>query len=167
MRTNRLALLPALLATLLLASPLHAAPGIDDARALTGVEEAKGVFFFDFDDPQKLATYLQIVENSHAGFERQGVDPDLVMIFIGPTVKYLTTDPAPAIADNHAATMMEIEQNVADLAELGVRLEVCAVATEVFGVDNATLMPGLHLTADGFVALIGYQEQGYRLVPLF
>lgn len=155
------------LALLAMAQPIAAAPAINDARALSGVENAKGVFFFDFDDPQKLATYLQIVENSHAGFERQGVDPDLVMIFIGPTVKYLTTDPAPAIARDHPAKMMEIEQNISDLAELGVRLEVCAVATDVFGVDNDTLMPGLHLTADGFVALIGYQEQGYNLVPLF
>jgi hypothetical protein len=34
-------------------------------------------------------------------------------------------------------------------------------------IDDTTLLPGLTLVADGFISLIGYQTQGYKLVPLF
>ncbi|ODU00321.1 MAG: hypothetical protein ABS89_09155 [Thiobacillus sp. SCN 63-1177] len=47
------------------------------------------------------------------------------------------------------------------------RHEVCAVATRVFNVDNATILPGMQLVGDGFISLIGWQTQGYKLVPLF
>ena len=62
---------------------------------------------------------------------------------------------------------MEIESNVEALAALGVRQEVCAVATRVFGIGNKTLLPGLTLVGDGFISLIGYQSQGYHLVPVY
>lgn len=46
-------------------------------------------------------------------------------------------------------------------------MEVCAVATRVFGVDNDAILPGMHVVGDGFVSLIGWQSQGYKLVPKF
>jgi len=62
---------------------------------------------------------------------------------------------------------MDIEANVAKLAEFGIRQEVCAVATRVFGINNKTILPGLTLVGDGFISLIGYQAQGYHQVPVF
>jgi intracellular sulfur oxidation DsrE/DsrF family protein len=44
---------------------------------------------------------------------------------------------------------------------------VCSIATKVFGIDNATLFPEMTVIGDGFVSLIGYQAQGYGLVPVF
>jgi hypothetical protein len=41
------------------------------------------------------------------------------------------------------------------------------LATRVFGVDNAGLLPQLQLVGDGFISLIGYQSQGYHLVPIY
>ncbi|MFW6021815.1 MAG: DsrE family protein [Guyparkeria sp.] len=154
-------------AVLALAMPLsvQAAEPIDDTAALAGVEEAKGVFQIDFTEAEKTAFYLEVIRGTHANFERQGLDPDLVIVFIGPTVEFLTTEADEEVAD--PATLMRIESEVARLAELGVRLEVCAVATEVFGVDNDTLFDGLELTGDGFVSMIGWQAQGYHPVTMF
>ena len=63
--------------------------------------------------------------------------------------------------------MLDIESNIASLAELGIRQEICAVATRVFGIENNTIVDGLTLVGDGFISLIGYQAQGYHLVPVF
>lgn len=143
----------------------HAAEPINDTAALAGVEEAKGVFQIDFTQAEKTAFYLEIIRGTHANFVRQGLDPDLVIVFIGPTVQFLSTEAGEDVAD--PATLMRIESEVARLAELGVRLEVCAVATEVFGVDNDTLFDGLALTGDGFVSMIGWQAQGYHPITMF
>ena len=46
-------------------------------------------------------------------------------------------------------------------------MEVCAVATKVFNVDNSTIPKEMNVIADGFISLIGWQTQGYKLVPIF
>jgi hypothetical protein len=70
----------------------------------------------------------------------QGVDPDFVLVFIGPSVKYLSTLPSVETEQAAGGVLMEIESNVEALATLGVKQEVCAVATRVFGIDNKTLL---------------------------
>ncbi len=150
---------------LLAFGPVRAADAIDDSAALAGITEAKGVFQIDFTDAEKTAFYLEVIRGTHGNFVRQGVEPDLVIVFIGPTVQFLSTEAGEEVAD--PAVLMQIESEVARLADLGVRLEVCAVATEVFGVDNDTLFDGLELTGDGFVSMIGWQSQGYHPVTMF
>jgi intracellular sulfur oxidation DsrE/DsrF family protein len=97
----------------------------------------------------------------------QGVEPDFVLVFIGPSVKYLSTSPAADVEKTAGGVLMEIESNVEALAALGIRQEICAVATRVFGIDNKAIFPDLTLVGDGFISLIGYQSQGYHLVPVF
>ena len=82
-------------------------------------------------------------------------------------MKYLSTAPSSETEQEAAGILLEIESNVEALAELGIKQEVCAVATRVFGIDNKTIFPDLTLVGDGFISLIGYQAQGYHLVPVF
>ena len=137
-------LLPALaflLACAGLAAPAWSAdtpPRIDDSAALAGLEEAKAVFLIDFTNPKKTAFYLEIIRGTH-----QLLDMEF------------------------GAELASIAESVEKLHALGVRQEVCAVACDVFGVDPANLRPGLTPVSDGFVSLIGWQSQGYHLVPIF
>lgn len=142
-------------------------PPIDDRAALQGVREGKGVFLIDFTDPRKTASYLDIIKGTHAGLIRQGVKPDFVIVYIGPTVRFLSSAPDKDLEFEHAETLKAIARHVGGLHQLGVRQEVCAIATRAFHVPNETLLPGLSLVGDGFISLIGWQSQGYKLVPLF
>lgn len=142
-------------------------PRIGDAAALRGVHTGKGVFLIDFTDPRKTAFYLEIIRGTHAGLIRQGVKPDFVIVYIGPTVRFLTRTPDSDLEIEHNDDLKAVATQVAALHELGVRQEICAIATRVFKVDNATLLPGLSLVGDGFISLIGWQTQDYKLIPLF
>ena len=110
---------------------------------------------------------LDIILGTHRGLAEQGVKPDLVLVFIGQTVAYLTTDPGDELELEFADELHALAASVEKLHELGVRMEVCAVATRVFGIDNATILPGMEVVGDGFISLIGWQSQGYKLVPIF
>lgn len=160
-----------LLIFLMLLSPLfhgHALAGlIDDRAALRDVTEGKGVFLIDFTEPKKTAFYLEIIKGSHAGFARQGVKPDFIIVYIGPTVRFLSTTPEAELEMEHGDALKAVAAQIADLHRLGVRQEVCAIATRVFKVPNESLLPGLEPVGDGFISLIGWQTQGYKLVPLF
>ena len=140
---------------------------INDAAALHGLKNAKGVFLIDFDNIKKTAFYLEIIEGTHASFTKQNVKPEMVLVFIGPTVQYLTTKPGDELEMEFSNELGAIKASVKRLDELGVRMEVCAVATKVFGVDNKTILPGMDVVGDGFISLIGWQTQGYKLVPIF
>ena len=142
-------------------------PAINDQAALADLKVGKGVFLVDIGDAKKLNFYLEVIQGTHKGMKSQGVEPDFVLVYIGPSVKYLTTSPTEEVEEAAGGLLLDIESNVAELDSLGVKQEICAVATRVFGIDNSTLVPGLTLVGDGFISLIGYQAQGYQLVPVF
>ena len=146
---------------------LAGAPVIDDKAALAGLKTGKGVFLIDLGDASKLNFSLGVIPGPSPGMQAQGTEPEFVLVYIGPSVKYLSSSPPVEVEESAGGVLMEIESNVEALAVLGVRQEVCAVATQVFGIDNNTIMPGLTLVGDGFISLIGYQAQGYHLVPVF
>ncbi|HKJ77022.1 MAG TPA: DsrE family protein [Gammaproteobacteria bacterium] len=157
----------ALLLALLLGLAAFGARAADDAAALKGLETGKGVFLVDIGSPKKLALYLDVIQGSHRGMERQGVEPDFIVVYIGPSVRFLTSEPDDLLEMEHGERLKAIADSVAALDRLGVRQEVCDVATDVFGIDNATLLPQTELVGDGFISLIGYQSQGYHLVPVY
>lgn len=154
---------------LLLAGQLVQAEGpvINDQAALADLKTGQGVFLVDIGEPGKLNFYLEVIQGTFKGMKSQGVNPDFVLVYIGPSVKYLTTSPSAVTEEAAGGVLLEIESNVAKLAALGVKQEICAVATRVFGIDNDTVLPGLTVVGDGFISLIGYQAQGYHLVPVF
>lgn len=140
---------------------------IDDSVALNGVKETKSVFLIDFTNVNKTAFYLQIIEGTHKGLVSQGVKPNMVLVFIGETVKFLSTTQDEAFEMENEEKLESIQSSIKRLSKLGVRMEVCAVATKVFNVDNSSIPKEMNIIADGFISLIGWQTQGHKLVPIF
>jgi len=140
---------------------------INDSAALGNLKTGKAVFLVDIGDPKKLNFYLEVIQGTHKGMESQGVTPDFILVYIGPSVKYLTSSPSTETERLAGGVLMDIESNIETLKQLGIKQEICAVATHVFAIDNKTIFPDLNLVADGFISLIGYQARGYHLVPVF
>ena len=140
---------------------------INDHAALGNLKTGKGVFLVDIGDAKKLNFYLEVIQGTYKGMKDQNVEPDFIVVYIGPSVKYLSNAPSDETEQEAGGILLEIEANIEALAELGIKQETCAVATRVFGVDNKAVFPDLTLVNDGFVSLIGYQAQGYNLVPVF
>lgn len=140
---------------------------INDKVALNGIKEAKSVFLIDFTNVRKTAFYLNIIEGTHKGLLNQGVKPKMVLVFIGETVKFLSTKQDEAFEMENEEHLESIQNSIKRLAKLGVRMEVCAVATKVFKIPNETIPKEMDIIADGFISLIGWQTQDYKLVPIF
>ncbi|WP_122893085.1 DsrE family protein [Arcobacter peruensis] len=140
---------------------------INDSAALNGIKEAKSVFLIDFTDVKTTAFYMKIIEGTHKGFTDQGVKPKMVLVFIGKTVKFLSTQQDEAFEMENEEELNSIQESIKNFSKLGVRMEVCAVATKVFNIDNNTIPKEMDIVADGFISLIGWQTQDYKLVPIF
>jgi intracellular sulfur oxidation DsrE/DsrF family protein len=157
--------------SLVLAMPAQAQvenlPNYHDKRAIGKMTTGKAVFLVDMADAKKQAFYMDIIAGTHQNLTRQGVKPEMVVVYIGPSVKFLTTKPSMEVEMESGEAIKQMQATSKKLKELGVHQEVCSIATKVFGIDNATLFPEMTVIGDGFVSLIGYQAQGYGLVPVF
>ena len=139
----------------------------NDAVALKGVKQGKGIFLLDVDNPQKAALYLNIINDTHKSMAAQKVKPDFIIVFVGPTVRFLTTEPDAELAAKQKEALASIAASIKRLKVKGVKMEICEIATGFFKVSNDKLLPELKLVSNGFISLIGYQSKGYGLVPIF
>ncbi len=140
---------------------------VDDHAAIGNLKVAKAVFLIDIGDAKKLNFYLEVIQGTYNRMVEQGVEPDFVLVYIGPSVKYLTLSPSDETEKITGNILIDVESKVSALNKLGVRQEVCSVAIRVFGIDEKSLFSDLTLVGDGFISLIGYQAQGYNLVPVY
>ncbi|WP_018866515.1 MULTISPECIES: DsrE family protein [unclassified Thioalkalivibrio] len=155
-----------LLLTLSLATLTVQAEAPTDARALDGVEQGRVVFDLNNNDPEMLALYLMVIRETFEDLTDQGVDPDMILAFRGRAVTMVSED-----RERFELTDFDhldaIEEHVAALKEKGVRMESCAVATRLFGVEHGELLPGIEPVRNTFVSLTGYQAQGYAVIPIY
>lgn len=143
----------------------NAAAVIDDSDALQGVQSPKGLFDISVGDAKSLEFYLKVIQRTYDDLVRQGQKPDLVVAFRGPSVRLLSTE-IWSFSDEDQETLKRSSALLTRLKDQGVQLEACSVATELFHVDNQTILPTIQVVGNTFVSLIGYQARGYGLVPI-
>ena len=56
---------------------------------------------------------------------------------------------------------------ITQMGKDGIKLEVCLVAVQVMNLDPASIMPELTKVDNGWISLIGYETNGYALVPVY
>ena len=140
---------------------------LDNARALQGLEQVKTVYDVRKKHPDALAGYLEAIITNHENLLKEGVEPELAMVFIAKSVQYITTEPETDIEMAHQGALDRIARAVERLDALGVHMEACAAATRYYGVDNDTLLPAIEPVRSGFISVMGYQNRGYALVPVY
>lgn len=161
-------LVPLLLLTLMISTLASGSASAekkpDNSAALDGVKRTKAVFLIRFDEPGRTGSFMKAILATDKGLEEEGVESDMVVVFIGKAVRFLTTTPDAEIAREHGKALETIAETARDLKSRGIRMEVCGAATKRFGVDNATILDEMDVVGNGFISLIGWQTQGY--VPM-
>lgn len=149
----------------LLGGVAHGA-GLKDTDALRGLSSAKGVFMIDINDPNRVAHVLHVVEKTDTGMRKQGVTPHIIVVVIGPAVAFLTKD-RRGISYMQERAVSQVQKEIHKLKTMGVRTEACGVALKGMDVDPKDLIDDVHPVGNGFISAIGYQAQGYELVPVY
>jgi intracellular sulfur oxidation DsrE/DsrF family protein len=144
------------------ASPVR----LNDAAALRGLKEAKAVFLIDVDKPNRVAHVFKTIELTDKGFRAQGVTPRIVVVVIGPSVAFLTKD-RRGIDYMDERAVSELQGEVGKLAKMHIRTEACGVAMKGMDLKPKDMIDNVHPVGNGFIEAIGYQAQGYQLVPVY
>ena len=136
-----------------------------DENALQGVDIGKGLFDINLTHASKLELYLSVIKKTHADFIRQGSKPKFVIAFRGASVRLISSE-TWSFSKEDQQSLAKSASIIKELQELGIALEACSIATDLFKVDNSTLLPGVQVVGNTFVSLISYQAKGYSLIPI-
>jgi len=140
--------------------------GLKDTEALQGLKNAYGVFTLDVKDPARMAHVLKVFEETREGIAKQDVKPVLVVVIIGPSVAFLTKD-RRGIPYTDQRAVAEVQGTIGKLKKAGVRIEVCGIALRGMDVAPSALIPEVTAVGNGYISALGYQAQGYQLVPVY
>ncbi len=150
---------------ILLASAGAYAGEPDNTDALAGFRSARAVFDVNVGKPQQLSVYLTVIDQTHAELTRQGLVPDFVVTLRGPAVKLVSSE-TTGFDESQREVLSRIPDQIAELRKKGVRFEGCAVAAAALGVDTQKILSSVKVVGNTFISLIGYQQQGYAIVPI-
>jgi intracellular sulfur oxidation DsrE/DsrF family protein len=131
---------------------------LTDAHALAGATHARVIWDINAADAAKLTRLMDVIARTYDDLLAAGAEPAMVFTFRGPAVTF--------ISRGHHGFEALAEKLRPLLARPNVRMEVCGIAAMNNGVDLGTVLPGIEPVNNTFVSQIGWQQQGYALIPI-
>lgn len=138
-----------------------------DSDALQDVNEGKIVWDVTVGNPIKLLLLMKVIEETYDDIVRQDVKPDMIFTFHGPVVKLISSQPLDLALDEEEAHEELLDRLRKFSKKPGVKMESCSVAARLLGIDNETIMSEVNPVGNTFVSLMGYQNKGYALIPIY
>lgn len=137
-------------------------------KSLKGADSADTIFDFRESNPASALAHLSLAHNV---FRDQAIrniskDPDFVVVFMGGAVKMLSSNRS-AFTDKQRKTLERMDNVISEMVKDGITLEVCLFAVDSLGVDPESISPEIERVPNGWISSIGYQANGYALVPVF
>ena len=140
----------------------------EEYEALKGLKSIKAVFDVRISNPKSAALQLKLVHDTYKDSNIQAVTkkPAFIVVFIGPSVKLISKN-KEGFSPEDQKILDQIASIISEMSKDGIKLEICLFAAKVFGVDPASVLPGIKQVPNGWVSLIGYEAMGYSLVPAY
>lgn len=156
----------AVLLTMTAVSAAPVAPHLKNTQALHGLHSVKAVFMLNINNARRISRVLSVVGKTAKGMREQGVKSHIVVVIIGPAVAFLTRD-RRGISYMDQRAVAHVQAAIHKLKAMGIRTEACGVALKGMDINPKDVIPDVHPVGNGFISAIGYQAQGYSLVPVF
>jgi intracellular sulfur oxidation DsrE/DsrF family protein len=91
-------------------SSAFAAESLGNAAALQGVKQVKSVFLIKADGISQTDSAMKAIRGTHQGLLEQGVQSEVVVVFIGKAVQFITTEPESTLAKEHGEALQSISE---------------------------------------------------------
>lgn len=137
-------------------------------EAMQGVESADTVFDFRISDPSVALAHLGLIHKmtDDPNMEINGTRPDIILVFIGPSVKLTSTDRSE-FEQQKKETLDRLAQKIARMDSDGIKFEICMAAVRANNVDPDSILPEMEKVENGWISLVGYQNRGYAMIADF
>ena len=135
---------------------------------LEGLKSFNAVVDMRSGKPKSLALQLDLIHQMYneANVRKVTAYPNFVIIFIGPSVKLVSTNTTGFSAEDKEV-VTKIAETISAMAKGGIKFEICLFAADLLGVDRSSILPEIKQVDNGWISLVGYQHMGYGLVPVY
>ena len=138
----------------------------EEYTAMKGITSVKAVFDERESNPKNAAFHLKGIHQTYKELAAMKKNPVFVVVFIGPSVKLISKN-REGFSPEDLKSLDEIANTISAMAKDGINFEMCLVAAQFFNVDPASVLPEIKGVGNGWIPIIGYQAQGYSLVPVY
>jgi len=134
-------------------------------NALAGVTNTNAVFDIS-PGGKRLLGQLNVIHKTFDQLQNFGHKPKFILAFRGGATKFITKAD-DYVPKKEVAIKKKIQQKIKEFEDLGATMELCGIAAKGNKVDPNDILPGIEVVANGYISVIGYQSQGYNLVPIY
>jgi intracellular sulfur oxidation DsrE/DsrF family protein len=144
---------------------LSSAESLSDRMALNGLKEVKFVVDVNVGDPELLLLRMDLLDTTYSQLLDAGVTPTVVVAFRGKASRFITKNPKYLKPDQEKYRL-EMKALIELFDELGFTIEQCGIAAAAQNIDPKDFLPQVRVVQNSYISLIGYQNQGYALLPM-
>jgi intracellular sulfur oxidation DsrE/DsrF family protein len=139
-----------------------------ESESLQGMQSFKAVFDVRTGKAKSAVMLLDLIHQMHKDKNVRAItsEPEFALIFIGPSVKLISTQTKGSTPEEEEL-LKKIAATITAMAKDGIKLEICLFAADVFGIGHATILPEIKQVGNGWISMVGYQDKGYALVPVY
>lgn len=133
--------------------------------AMEGVTSVNTVFDFRIGDSDKAMAHLNLIHEmlEDPNMMKNGEQPEIIIVLIGPSVNLVSTDKMKSGSESNN----EIAKKISAMNADGVRFKICMTAAHAFDVSADSVLPEIVQVKNGWISLVGYQQQGYSMIADF
>lgn len=142
-----------------------AASNQDNGKALSGLQAAKVYFDVSLKDDNLLAFRMELLDKTITQMEDAGLEVSTVVGFRGGASRFITRD-EHYVLEEEISNKKKIQQWVKQLSERGIVIEQCSIAADINDIPHEDFMEEVTVVGNGYISLVGYQAQGYSVVPM-
>lgn len=165
MNMLRLLTIPIIVFFSLLPTSALSETGYNNDRALAGLSQVKIYFDVTHQDAEIVLLRMDLASRTISQFEESGIGVNAVIGFRGGASRYITSG-EHYVLDEDIDTKLKIGAWVERFAKNNIVIEQCAIAADLQGIAAADFLPDVTLVKNGYISLVGYQAQGYSVVPM-
>jgi intracellular sulfur oxidation DsrE/DsrF family protein len=133
--------------------------------ALRGLTTVKLVCDVNVGDPALLLTRMYLLDETYSQLLDAGIKPVIVVAFRGKATPFITRGDK-YVANEHRQYKHEMKDWIDLFDGLGFTIEQCAIAAKANHIDPKDFLPHVKIVKNGYISLVGYQNQGYALLPM-
>ena len=130
----------------------------DNSNALKGLKQTQVYFDVSLKDDKLLVLRMELVARTIKEMEEAGLEVNGVVGFRGGASRFITQNDH-YVLEEEFSSKKKIQDWVKRFSSKGITIEQCAIPTKDF-------LPEVTVVGNGYISLVGYQAQGYSVVPM-
>ena len=140
----------------------------EEYESLIGLQSVKAVFDVRKGDLKSVASMFNLIHDTYRDKSILAVSkkPEFAIVLSGPAVSFVSKN-WKGFELKEQKDLDRIAVKIAAMSKDGIKIEICSLAAKVFNVEASSILPGIKHVHNGWISLIGYQSNGYSLIPVY